>query len=199
MKRHFAYLILRLSGWKISGRLPGDVKKCIVVMAPHTSNWDFVLGWLGYSALGINSKYLIKKEMFFFPLGGVIKALGGIPVDRDRGNSVALQLGELFNKQDSLVLTITPEGTRSLVMHWKKGFYSLARHAKVPLVLGFLDYKRKTGGLGPLIHITGDYGEDMKRIEAFYLDKTARYPEKFNLSPQYRNRQTVKPEDVCLE
>jgi 1-acyl-sn-glycerol-3-phosphate acyltransferase len=183
MNRHLALFILKLFGWRIVGTLPQTVKKVIVVMAPHTSNWDFFMGWLGYSALGLKSKYLIKKEAFFFPLGFLIKKVGGIPVNRGR-NSVVHQVSELFKKSEGLILTVTPEGTRALNFHWKRGFYNIAQQADVPLVLGFLDYKEKIGGLGPLIYITGDYEKDMKVIENFYKDKTARFPQNFNLSPE---------------
>jgi len=184
MNKILAKKILQLFGWKISGNLPDGCMKCIVVMAPHTSNWDFVIGWLGYHALGLRSRYLIKKEAFFFPLGSLVRRLGGIPVDRRKGNSALLHVSEMFRTEKELILTITPEGTRALNRNWKRGFYTLAKNAGVPLVLGFLDYKRKTGGLGPMIQVSGDYSADMKIIESFYRDKSARYPANFNLSPE---------------
>jgi 1-acyl-sn-glycerol-3-phosphate acyltransferase len=183
MNRNLAILILKLMGWRIEGSLPTSIKKVIVVMAPHTSNWDFVMGWLGYSALGLRSKYLIKKEAFFFPLGYLVKKVGGIPVNRGK-NSVVLQVSELFKHSEKLIITVTPEATRSLNLNWKKGFYFIAQQAKVPLVFGFLDYKKKTGGLGPIYYVTEDYEKDMNVIESFYKEKTAKYPEKFNLSPE---------------
>jgi 1-acyl-sn-glycerol-3-phosphate acyltransferase len=186
MRRILAKLVLKLIGWNIVGSIPPDQKKVIVTMAPHTSNWDFVLGWLGYSSIGLNSKYLIKKEAFFFPLGYLVKWLGGIPVDRGKKNNVVLEVGDLFQHTDQLIITITPEGTRSLNKNWKRGFYYIAQHARVPIMLGFLDYKNKTGGFGPLVHVTGDYEKDMAIIEGFYKQKAARYPAMFNLSPQYQ-------------
>jgi len=185
MKQSLAKTILSLVGWKVEGTIPLSLKKCIVVMAPHTSNWDFVLGWLGYSKLGLKSKYLIKKEAFRFPLGALVRKLGGIPVDRKRSNHVLSEISLMIRQSDEMILTVTPEGTRSLNRHWKRGFYYLAQQANVPLALGFLDYKTKTGGIGPIVEVTGDFKKDMEIIEAFYRDKTARYPEKFNLSPQY--------------
>ncbi|NVO20302.1 MAG: 1-acyl-sn-glycerol-3-phosphate acyltransferase [Bacteroidetes bacterium] len=183
MNKSLALFILKLMGWRIEGTLPGNIRKVIVVMAPHTSNWDFLMGWIGFSALGLRSKYLIKKEAFFFPFGYLIKKVGGIPVNRGK-NSVALQVGELFKRSEKLIITVTPEGTRSLNHKWKKGFYLIAQNANVPLVLGFLDYKRKCGGLGPLINISGNYEEDLQVIESFYKDKTAKHPKNFNLSPE---------------
>jgi 1-acyl-sn-glycerol-3-phosphate acyltransferase len=189
MNKYLARFILRLIGWKVESVLPPTVKKAIVVMAPHTSNWDFVLGWLGFSALGLRSKYLVKEEAFFFPLGIIIKWLGAIPVNREK-NSVILQAGELFNHSDKLLLTLTPEGTRSLNKTWKKGFYLIARHAKVPMVLGYLDYKTKYGGMGLIMEPSDDYQKDLKIIEDFYKGKVAKFPEKFNLSPQnLKNRE----------
>lgn len=166
-------------------------------MAPHTSNWDFILGWLGYNILGLKSKYLIKKEAFFFPLGILVRKLGGIPVDRGKSNNIILTISEMFLEKENLILTVTPEGTRSLNHTWKKGFYTIALHAKVPLVLGFLDYKKKLGGLGPMFEVTGDFEKDMKFIESFYHDKVARYPEKFNLSPENRQKraETIRKEE----
>ena len=126
MNKSLAQFILKILGWKIEGAVPLSIRKVIVTMAPHTSNWDFIMGWLGYSALGLKSKYLIKKEIFFFPLGPLIKLVGGIPVDRGKSRSV-MQVGELFRKNEYLILTVTPEGTRSLNHHWKKGFYFIAQ------------------------------------------------------------------------
>lgn len=155
-------------------------------MAPHTSMWDFVYGFLGFMALGYRSGYLIKKEMFFFPLGLLLKALGAIPVNRQSATSLVLHITEMFNKKDEFILTITPEGTRNLVRNWKKGYYYIARNTGIPIYFGFLDYKKKIGGIGPGIMPTNDYEKDLKIIEDFYKDIHARHPEKFSLSPQNR-------------
>lgn len=188
MKKKFALFVLRLFGWKSTGNLPPDIKKCIVIVAPHTSNWDFFIGFLGYMGIGVKAKYLIKKEAFFFPLGPIARALGGIPVDRTRSSNVVPQVVDLFRKEENLVITVTPEGTRSLVRHWKRGFYLMAGQAGVPLVFGILDYENKTVGLGPAYYPTGNYNHDIKDIEAYYMDTVARHPENFNLSPQNREK-----------
>ncbi len=156
------------------------------MMATHNSNWDFLIGWLGYMSIGVEAKYLVKKEAFFFPLGNFLKTMGAIPVDRRASTNIVIQVGDMFKKTDKLFVTITPEGSRSLRPNWKRGFYYIAEHAKVPVGFGFLDYKFKTGGIGGMLFPTGNYDEDIKKIEAFYSDKHARYPENFNLSPQYR-------------
>jgi 1-acyl-sn-glycerol-3-phosphate acyltransferase len=186
MKRSFARFILKLFGWSVVNMIPPDAKKFVTLMAPNTSNWDFLVGWFGYMSIGINSKYLIKKEAFAFPLGGLVTAMGGLPVDRKASTNIVLQVGEMFKKDDNLIITIAPEGTRSLSRNWKRGFYYIALNAKVPIALGFLDYKSKTGGVGKMITPSGNYEEDLKEIEAFYFDKEARFPENFNLSPQNR-------------
>ncbi|MFA5973077.1 MAG: 1-acyl-sn-glycerol-3-phosphate acyltransferase [Lentimicrobiaceae bacterium] len=186
MKQKIAKSILRLFGWKIIINLPPDAKKFVVMMAPHTSNWDFPIGWLGYMSIGVDARYLIKKEAFFFPLGEILKSIGAIPVDRKASTNIVIQVGEMFKKHDSLFITIAPEGTRSLNPNWKRGFYYIAQHAQVPIAFGFLDYPNKVGGIGGMLFPTGDYEADLKIIEAFYSQQGARHPEKFNLSPQNR-------------
>jgi len=186
MKRIIAKYILKLFGWNVVNHVPPECKKFVTVMAPHTSNWDFLIGWLGYISIGLDSKYLIKKEAFAFPLGKLVSAMGGMPVDRKASTNVVIQVGDMFKNADKLVITIAPEGTRSLNRNWKRGFYYIALHAQVPIVLGFLDHKTKTGGIGKMVIPTGNYETDLKEIESFYYDKEARYPDKFNLSPQNR-------------
>ncbi|RMG82089.1 MAG: glycerol acyltransferase [Bacteroidetes bacterium] len=172
--------ILKLFGWKIEGDFSPQVKKCVVVAAPHTSNWDFVLGRAALYVLGINVKYLIKKSFFVFPLNLFFKFTGGIAVDRSKHNNLVDALANLFNHYDDLKIMITPEGTRSRVEKWKTGFYHVAQKAKVPVVLGFLDYKNKIAGVGPTYYLTGDFNKDMEYIQAFYQNKNAKFPEKFN-------------------
>lgn len=176
-----ASLVLRILGWKIVGSLPAGCKKCVVMMAPHTSNIDFVFGWLGYTSLGIHSHFLIKKEAFNRFTGPLLRAMGGIPVNRGRSANLVFQLAEEFEKRAHLILTITPEGTRKPNKHWKKGYYLIAQQAKVPLVMGFLDYKTKTGGFGPSLYPSGNYEVDVAKIKAFYSTKTARFPRNFCL------------------
>lgn len=182
MKRKFALLILRILGWKIVGDIPAEYPKCVVMMAPHTSNIDFLFGWLGYTSKGYYSYFLIKKEAFNRFSGPVLKAMGGIPIDRGRSSNLVHQLTEEFYRRENFILNITPEGTRKLNHHWKKGFYFIARNAEVPIVMGFLDYKRKEGGFGPAFFPSGDYDTDFEKIREFYKNKQARFPEKFSLT-----------------
>lgn len=181
--RGFANLILKLAGWKIVGKIPQDVKKCVIIAAPHTSNWDFVIGRLAYWSLGVPVKFLIKKEAFNHPLGSLVKKMGGIPVDRKKSTNLVDQVAALFQEYEILNVIVTPEGTRKLVHNWKRGYYYIALKAEVPLVLGFADYNKKEAGFGPVFHPSGDYDKDIIEIEDFYKKLTAKYPEQFNLSP----------------
>jgi 1-acyl-sn-glycerol-3-phosphate acyltransferase len=181
-----AGFILKLFGWKVEADDITPIKKAVLVMAPHTSNWDFVIGRLALLSRKVPIKTLIKKEAFRFPLGYVLNALGCIPIDRSNSPRTIKSITKQFEKSDHFIILITPEGTRKLTRHWKKGFYFIAQAVEVPIILGFLCYKKKIAGLGPVIYPTDDYGYDLKKIETFYLDKTARYPKNFNLSPMYR-------------
>lgn len=175
---------LKKIGWKINGTMPDDIKKCVIIAAPHTSNYDFVIGRAGFYVMGIKKvKFLIKKELFFFPLGPILKSMGGYPVDRKQ-NTVIKDTTADFNRKDSFFLLITPEGTRKRVKVWKKGFYHIALSAKVPIVLSYIDYGRKEGGIGPIIYPSGDFEKDFQIITNFYKDKTAKFPENFNLTPK---------------
>lgn len=187
MLKFISYLYLKIIGWKINGTFPPDIKKCIIIAAPHTSFYDFAIGRAAFYQFGINKIYfLIKKEVFKFPISGILKAMGGVPVDRGRSSNMVVSLTKMFKEKEKFLLIITPEGTRKYVENWKKGFYHIAENAQVPIVLSYVDYGKKEGGLGPVIFPSGNYEEDFKIIQEFYKDKTAKYPEKFSLSPQYR-------------
>lgn len=180
--RTIAKIILRLGGWKVVGGIPPDVPKCVVAVAPHTSMWDFVFGRLAFWELGLKARFLIKKEMFFWPLGPIVKWLGGIPVDRQKKSNLVEQVANMFNTHDSLYVAITPEGTRKLVTSWKKGYYYIAIKAKVPIALGVLDYGKKEGGVVKIIYPTGDFETDTRVIEEVYRGIVAKHPEMYNLS-----------------
>ena len=178
----FLKFLVKLLGWKVEGARPLGINKMIIVEAPHTSNWDYFYGMICIYSVGIRVNVVIKKELFFWPLGPVLKALGGIPIDRSSSSNKVEALAELFKSQKEMRLAITPEGTRSLSTQWKKGFYYVALKAEVPILLTALDYKNKRGVIGDFIHPTGDYENDLKKIEKFYRGMGARYPEKFNLT-----------------
>jgi len=184
----FAGFILKIFGWKIEADDMSELKKAVIIMAPHTSNWDFPIGRLALLERKVSIKTMIKRESFWFPLGVVLRWLGAIPVDRANSQKTVKSITDQFDKAEDFILLITPEGTRKLIKRWKKGFYFIAQKANVPIILGFLDYSKKIAGLGPVIYPSGDYDEDMKKIEAFYSEKVARHPAKFYLSPMYRKQ-----------
>lgn len=167
-----------LKGWKVIGGVPKDLKKLVMIAAPHTSNWDLVYARAAFYIMGIPVRYTIKKELFFFPLGIILKAVGGIPINRKTKGKMVDKMAALFEERDELTILITPEGTRSYSSEWKKGFYYIALAANVPISLGYLDYKKKHAGVGPLIYPTGDYEKDLEKIQDFYRTVTAKFPEK---------------------
>lgn len=172
--------ILNLIGWKITGQtnLPD---KSVICVAPHTSNWDLLLGLIVYKALGRKASFLIKKEWFTFPMNLIFKTLGGIPVDRSRKTSLTEQMTELYTKRDNFQLAITPEATRKLNTEWKKGFYFIALAAKVPIVVAALDYKKKEADFKTVLMPTGDADADIEKIKSYYKGVTAKHPRYFSL------------------
>lgn len=169
--------LYRRNGWRAEGVVPSP-RKFVIIAAPHTSNWDFVY-FLGLTQeLGINSHFMAKKSLFRWPIGGFMRAMGGIEVDRAKGGNYVQAMVDEFARRREFMLTIAPEGTRGSVRQWRTGFYQIALQAKVPMVIGLMDYARKVGGLGPAIMPTGDYAADMKPIEEFYRSVTPRHPER---------------------
>lgn len=165
----------RARGWKASGAPPAD-GRCVIIAAPHTSNWDF-LYFIGLTEdLGLKPHFMAKDSLFRWPLGRFMRDMGGVPVMRsERANVVDTMVAE-FARRDRFMLTIAPEGTRGKVGQWRTGFYHIALKAGVPLVVGMMDYRTKTGGLGPAIWPTGDYDADMTKIFEFYRTVTPRHP-----------------------
>lgn len=172
--------LLRLFGWKIDKHTPEGVDKCVVVMGPHTSNWDFIIGRLAFASYGVNGHYLIKKELFFFPLGWFLKSIGGIPVDRKgKGKMSMTDLAvSHFNSSEKMFMVFTPEGTRSYNPKWKKGFYYIAQKANVPIYIGYMDYEKKIGGFHSKFEPTGDVEKDIQYIKDILKQYKGRYPEK---------------------
>ena len=168
-------MILGLAGWRIEGRLP-PIPKFVLVGAPHTSNWDLPYTLLMAFALRANIRWLGKEAIFRRPFRGFFEWLGGIPVQRSRSQNLVEGLIQHFHNHENLILTIAPAGTRQRVLRWKTGFYHIAWGAQVPIVLGFLDYARKAGGIGPVVHPTGDMAADMKTIRGFYEGVTGKHP-----------------------
>ena len=175
-----ASLILKLMGWKVTVSVP-DFPKCIICVAPHTSNLDFIIGKLAYASIGRKAGFLMKSTWFFFPLGIIFRAIGGVPVYRDkRKGDLTRQLIDRFNSASRLALAITPEGTRSLTSKWHTGFLHIALRADVPVQLGVIDYARKEVRIENVFIPTGDIEADLRAVKNFYRPFKGKYPEKFS-------------------
>lgn len=175
---NLAARILKLCGWKLSVTVP-DVPKCIICVAPHTSNWDFLWGKLAYAAVGRQAGFLIKEAWFFWPMKYFFRAMGGIPVPARRGSSLTQTLVEMFRNNTTMSLAITPEGTRSRTSRWRSGFLHIAYEAQIPIMLGVIDYKLKQIMIENEFIPSGDFDRDMAQIKRFYKPFTGKYPEKF--------------------
>ncbi|MCK5862283.1 MAG: lysophospholipid acyltransferase family protein, partial [Candidatus Hydrogenedentes bacterium] len=171
--RIWAHLFLGIIGWKKEGKLP-DLPKFVLIAAPHTSNWDLpimlALGFLFHGSLF----WMMKESAFRPPFGYFFKWLGGIPIDRSKTNGVVGQCIDTFSKHEEFILVVPPEGTRKKVRAWKTGFYHVAAGADVPIALGYLDYKRRRGGVNKVFYPTGDYEKDIQEIQSFYKTITAK-------------------------
>ena len=176
----FSRMMLKIMGWKVRVAVP-DYPKAIICVAPHTSNWDFIIGKLAYGSVNRKAGFLMKKSWFFFPLGCIFRAMGGIPVSRGGGKneSSVENLVHLFAERQQLNLAITPEGTRSRTSHWRTGFLNIARIANVPVILAVLDYKNKVARVEKTFYPTGDNEADLRAIKNFYKGAVGKYPEKF--------------------
>ena len=160
---------LRLTGWTIEGSLPAHAAKSVLIAAPHTSNWDLPYTLMLAFSLHLRVYWMGKQSLFRAPFGGVMRWLGGIPVNREQSsNLVASSAQAMRAAKGPMQLIVPPEGTRGKTRHWKTGFYFIAQEAGVPIVLAFVDYGRKVGGLGPVFEPTGDLERDMADIKAFY-------------------------------
>jgi len=178
--KNICKFIIKLIGWKIVGitNLPD---KCVISVAPHTSNWDLLLGLIIYKSMGRKASFLIKKEWFFFPMNLIFNLLGGIPVDRSRKTSLTEQMTEEYARRKEFQLAITPEATRKLNPEWKKGFYFIAMAANVPIVITALDYSKKEVDFKKVFYPTGDVDKDLEEIKSYYRGVTAKHPKYFSL------------------
>lgn len=179
MKKLFAKLVFKMMGWKVVGNLNWPVK-CMVIAAPHTSNWDFFIGRCYAYVNGIVPKYLIKSELFLPILRHLIKWNGGIPVYRHSKNNVVDQISEIYNSTDKFILGISPEGTRSKVDRWKTGFYHIAVKSEVPILLLKMDYENKEIGIISEFQPKGDIAKDLLYIQNQYKNIKGKIPENYN-------------------
>lgn len=174
--QRLALRMLQLFGWRVRYRpLPGP--HGVAIVYPHTSNWDFVIGLLGKWALGLPFRWLGKESLFTGPWAGIMRAWGGVAVERGAATGATQRLAEKINAADWFWLALAPEGTRSYKPQWRSGFYHLALAARVPLVLVYFDYGRKELGVVDVVHLTGDQEADMAAIAAAYAGRTGYRPE----------------------
>ncbi len=177
---NLAGLILKSRGWKFvtNVELP---PKCIICVAPHTSNWDFILGELCIRSKGMKAGFLMKDTWFFFPLGLLLRKIGGVPVAQHRRTNVSSTVVESLKTHDKLAIAVTPEGTRSLNAKWHKGFLYIAHEANVPVILAYVNYPERIVCIDREFMPTGDVDADMEQIKRYYNEHgRARFPEKFS-------------------
>ncbi len=173
--------LLRMLGWQVQGSLPPEAAKCVLIAAPHTSNWDLPYTLMVAFCLQLRIYWLGKASLFSGPLGPVMRWLGGIPVDRTKSNNlVAAAASAIGAANGPLQLVVPPEGTRGKTRRWKTGFYFIALEARVPIVLAYMDYARKVSGLGPVFVPTGDVEVDMAEIKRFYSGIRGRNEDQFS-------------------
>jgi 1-acyl-sn-glycerol-3-phosphate acyltransferase len=179
--RGFSLAYLKLTGWKIEGVRPSQYKQCVLIAAPHTSNWDLPFTLMTAFVLRLNLYWMGKESIFTPPFGSLMKWLGGIPVNRGKSNNLVADSSEaLLNATGPVHLVVPPEGTRSKVRYWKTGFYYIALGAKVPIILAYMDYEQKRAGLGPLLMPSGDIEKDMLEIKAFYAQFKGKNADQFS-------------------
>jgi 1-acyl-sn-glycerol-3-phosphate acyltransferase len=177
VKKIYSFLF-RLTGWKSSLRAE-LLPRCVICVAPHTSNWDFILGLLFYKSIGGRPHILVKKSWFVFPLNFLLRAVGAVPVDRSRSTSLTDQMQVEFARRAHFQLAIAPEGTRKRNAKWKSGFYYIAWEAKVPIVLAYLDYARRMVGVIENFLPSGNVQADMEKIKAKYKHIVGKKPSQF--------------------
>ncbi|MFA5940053.1 MAG: lysophospholipid acyltransferase family protein [Sinimarinibacterium sp.] len=170
--------VLRLAGWRLDVRLP-DLPRMVLIAAPHTSNWDFVLGMAAVLKIQVDLHWYAKHTLFETALSPLFRWLGGLPVDRSAAGGVVHQTARAFKERDQLVIALAPEGTRSRRTQWKRGFYHMAEAAEVPVVAAYIDYGRKEIGIGPTFTPSGDWNRDMKPVFEFYRGIKAKHPQNF--------------------
>lgn len=180
MLQHLARYIMKSMKWSVKIKVDIPLPdKCIICVAPHTSNWDFIICQLAILSEKIKSGFLMKETWFFWPLGNLFRAIGGIPVPRRKGSHLTDAIVEAAKTNKNFVLAVTPEGTRSYTENWRKGFLHIAYNAQLPIFLAYLDYNKKEIVLDKQFHYVGDVQQDLTEVKKYYKDIPAKYPEKF--------------------
>lgn len=180
MKKIIANLVFFILGWKSKYKTEYSTNRCVMIAAPHTSNWDFLFAIATYWKHGVQAKFFIKDAYTKGFVGYFFKKMGAIGVARGKKNNLVDFAVKLFKENEKLVLLVPAEATRKRVPKWKKGFYVIAKGANVPVALGYLDYKEKIAGVGGLINLTDSFEDDMQKIQDFYKNITAKFPEGYN-------------------
>lgn len=170
--------ILKSLGFTTDIRLPNE-PRFVLLLAPHTSNWDFVLALAAVASVDLKANWFAKHTIFRPPLAGFLRSIGGIALNRGSPRQALEQITQAFKTRDELVFCIAPEGTRKRVAKWKRGFYQIASDANVPIVCGYVDYARRVCGTGPVLRPSGDYAADIAKIQSFYRSITPKFPEQF--------------------
>ena len=179
--RGFSVAFLKWTGWKIEGQLPPGAERCVLIAAPHTSNWDLPYTLMVGFALRLNIYWMGKQSIFKPPFRSVTMWLGGIPVNREQSTNLVAASAQALQEADGPVqLVVPPEGTRSKTRYWKTGFYYIALTAGVPIVMAYMDYTDKRSGLGPVFTPTGDVERDMASIKAFYAPIRGKNADQFH-------------------
>ena len=186
-KRFIGKVGLKVGRWKTVYNVPADLGNAVCIVAPHTAIADFFVGLAFYYFHGIKFKVMMKKEFFKPVVGWILRKMGGIPVNRGHRNNLVEQMTEMFSQNKDTHLIICPEGTRKKVNQWKRGFYLIAEGAKVPILLGFIDYKKRYCGVEKVFYPTGDYEKDLTEIWDYYksIKVMGKHPEQFNLYESY--------------
>ncbi|MDO9155149.1 MAG: 1-acyl-sn-glycerol-3-phosphate acyltransferase [Paludibacter sp.] len=175
-----SFILKYLLGWKINGEFPA-VKKSIIIFAPHTSYYDALFGKLYFNSIGIKHRFLSKKELFYFPMNIFLKWYGSIPVRGVTGSNAIYQVTRMLEVAQTLHIVLSPEGAFAKVIKWNKGFYYMANKANVPIVVGYLDYKKKEIGIKGVIDEHENVRTVMDKVNTMYKDVTAKYPENFSI------------------
>lgn len=178
MKSICKFILINILGWKVEDSFPSEIKKCIIIVAPHTSWIDFPITVLTNFGVGINANYLGKASLFKPPFGFIFKSLGGVPVDRSKSNNYVNTIVSIFNSKEQFRLGLSPEGTRKKVDTWKTGFYYIAKGANVPILSVALDYEHKIIKLSPTVfYPTDDKDADFIKLQSFFKDIKGKVPE----------------------
>lgn len=167
----------KIRGWKVVGKIPDDLKKFVMVVAPHTSNWDFFVGLGARSVMGVDTRFAGKKELFRFPFGWIFKKLGGYPVDRSKKNNFVDAVCDIYDSKERFSICLTPEGTRSYAPVWKTGFWHIAHKLNIPIVMIAMNYETKSVVIEPPFFTSGNMETDISKMKDYFRKSPGLHPE----------------------